>query len=105
MAKITLFGIPLGHPPNSHDSTILSSNPSERIRLAPYRRTAVQLIAEHDIELPGWEALTRILEAALSSRDLYFAASLHHPSQENLDEHFAAFVLSCAQPVIESEAA
>ena len=105
MNKLNLFGIPLGHPPTSHPSTIPSTDPHERRRLAPYRRTAVQLLADHHIELPGWEALTRILEAALSSRDLYFSASMHHPSQENLDDHFAAFVLACAQPAIESEAA
>jgi hypothetical protein len=85
--------------------TIPSCDPHERSRLAPYRWTAVQLLAERDLELPDWEALTLIIESALASRDLYYAASMTRPTQACLDEHFAAFVLSYALPAIAPEAA
>src|ERR1700677_2995264 len=104
MNKITLFGIPLEHPPTSHPSTIPSTDPHERSRLAPYRWTEVQRMAEHDIELPGWESLVLILEAALTSRDLDFVAAMRHPSRAKLDDHCPDFVLSCAETPIESEA-
>lgn len=105
MGKITFFGTPLGHPPTSHPLTIPSTDPHDRSRLALYRRTAIQLIAEHDFDLPYWDSLTLIVESALASRDLYFVASMTRPTQTQLDEHFAAFVLSCAEPTCESEAA
>jgi hypothetical protein len=105
MAKLTIFGTPLGHPPTSQPLTILSSNPRERTGLAPYQRTAIRLLAEHDFDLPDWDSLTLIVESALASRDLYFAASMTRPTHKQLDEHFAAFVLSCAEPPTKSGAA
>jgi len=62
-------------------------------------------MVEHDIELPGRESLTFIDEAALTSRDLDFIASMTRPTQALINEHFAAFAFSCAEPAIESEAA
>ncbi len=105
MNKLTLFGTTLGHPPTTHDSTIPSREPYERSRLAPHRRTAVQLIAEHDIKLPGWEALTLIVEAALTSRDLFFTAALQRPDERELQDVFQDFVLrrvTQANPVTQS---
>jgi hypothetical protein len=64
-------------------------------------------MAEHYIELPSWESLTLTVESALASRDLYFdfAASVKSPCPMKLDGHFAAFLLSCAEPTIVAEAA
>jgi len=103
MSTSTLFGIPLGHPPTLHPSALSSIPSGEYDRLAPYRRTAIHILAEHELELPGWDVLTLIVESALASRDLYFVASINRPCQMKLDEHFAAFVLSCAVQAMESE--
>jgi hypothetical protein len=73
MEELTIFGIPLGHPPTSHPPTIPFPYPAERDRLAPYRRTTVQLLAEHDNEVSGWEALTILIDVAISASDLYYA--------------------------------
>ena len=87
MSTLTLFGIPLGHPPTAHPSALLSRPPVEYDRLAPYRRTAIHIMSEHDLEVPGWDSLTLIVESALASRDLLFAASINRPGQMELDEH------------------
>ena len=67
-----------------------------------YLWSAIQLISEHDLALPGWDLLPLIVESALASRDLFYAASINRPCQMELDEHFAAFVPSCAEASIES---
>ena len=104
MQQLTIFGTTLGHPPTSDClfSKRLASL-QERSVLAPYRRIAVRLLIEQDLELPGWDTLTLLIESALASRDLYFAAALEKPGPSRLAQHFEAFVLACVLPSHEGD--
>jgi hypothetical protein len=63
--------------------------------LDTYLSYALQALAEHDQILPDMDRLTLIVNAALSSQSLFFAASMHDPEPLELHRFFEMFVLAC----------
>ena len=76
-------------------ATSMTNHIRHEAYLMPYRRSAINCILEHDLELPQSESLSLIVESALAACQLFFAAALQHPSSGELLEVFEAFVLSC----------
>jgi hypothetical protein len=64
-------------------------------RLLPYIGMAVTALAEHSAHLNDDSRLVLIVEAALESRSLFFAATLWEPAQRELNQFFEDFVLRC----------
>jgi hypothetical protein len=67
-------------------------------RLVSFISMARQTLSDYDLEVDDELRLTLIVLAALESRNHFFAAVLHNPDQEELDQFFNDFILRCVRP-------
>jgi len=63
-----------------------------------YVSYAIQTLHEYDLAAPDVDCITLIVQSALAAQSLFFAASLHHPGQDELYQVFETFVLNCVIP-------
>lgn len=82
------------------DALTVSGHPGSP---ATYLRLAIQILFEHDIELPEPDWLDLIVQSALAAQNLYYTASIRHPSTTSLYQVFQSFVLDCVTCTQESE--
>jgi hypothetical protein len=82
------------------DALIVSAHPGSP---ATYLQLAIQILFEYDIELPEPDRLDHIVQSALAAQNLYYTASIGHPSTTSLYRVFQSFVLDCVTPTDEME--
>ena len=82
------------------DTRTVSAHPGST---ATYLKLAIQILFEYDIELPEPDRFDLIVESALAAQNLYFTASIGHPSTTSLYRVFQSFVLDCVTCTEESE--
>jgi hypothetical protein len=68
------------HPPNSNV-------PYEYVTMA------LEALADHGLDIRETDRLLITVRLALESRDRFFASAYYDPTDEDLDEHFADFVV------------
>lgn len=79
--------------------TGLSLDGSSAINLRP----VVQVLAEHDLDLPERDELNLIATSASATQALFFTACLHDPDEAELHLVFEMFVLACVTRLQETE--
>ena len=101
MQNSCLFGTTPGTQPAYVDSsTLMNNHLLQEIYFQPYRRAAIAVLIDHNLELPPSDSLSLIVESAVAACELFFAETVHHPSSVELLQVFEAFVLSCVNPPI-----
>jgi len=76
-------------------TTSMNNHLQHESYLLPHRRTAINILLDHDLELPPSDSLSLIVESAVAACELFFAAAIHHPSSVQLNQVFERFVLRC----------
>ena len=91
-----LFGNTSGTlPANVGPSTLMNNHLLHETLFQPYRRAAIDLLLDHDFELPPSDSLSLIVESAVAVCQLFLVSATRHPDSAEIRQVFNAFVLSC----------